>query len=521
MLHGYLLGELYGQKADFAKAYEHLMAVATKSHDPKVAQRALQAAVATGDTKKILEAANLWRQLAPNVPTAQEAIIGAALDAKAYDIAKDELKNLLAQNPDSRGDYILALPQLLAGIANPRERYQFAKAVLIDFQNMVETQYVLATFAYESKNLDEAIALARSALYNKPNWPPVILLYGNLLRERNPKEAVAFFREKSKQFPQNQNIKLGLVQSLLTAGDKTHARMELQKMAEANPNDGQLQLSVAMLAIEAKDYELSKRFLHNALQDERTMNVAKIYLGEIAKEEKNWEEMERWLLSVEGPESFRAKTRLISVLIDEAKVERAHALLSGMRCSNVEECKAILLLRSHLLRKEKKFQEAYHLLSDALQKAPNDQDLLYERAMIAESMDQLDKMEQDLHKIMTLYPDSAMAYNALGYTFADRGIRLGEALKLVLKAYQLSPEEPAILDSLGWVYYRMGDFKKAEIFLRKAYQRFPDAEIAAHFGELLWQMDKKEEAKTIWNKALLDNPDHEILQKTMDRFIKP
>jgi len=141
--------------------------------------------------------------------------------------------------------------------------------------------------------------------------------------------------------------------------------------------------------------------------------------------------------------------------------------------------------------------------------------------MIAESMDQLDKMEQDLRKIITLYPDSAMAYNALGYTLADRGIRLDEALKLVLKAYQLSPEEPAILDSLGWVYYRMGDFKKAEIFLRKAYQRFPDAEIAAHFGELLWQMDKKEEAKTIWNKALLDNPDHEILRKTMDRFIKP
>jgi len=166
--------------------------------------------------------------------------------------------------------------------------------------------------------------------------------------------------------------------------------------------------------------------------------------------------MERWLLSVEGPESFQAKTRLISVLIDEGKVERAQALLSGMRCSNDDACKAILLLRSHLLRKEKKFQEAYHLLSDALQKAPNDQDLLYERAMIAESMDQLDKMEQDLHKIMAIYPDSAMAYNALGYTLADRGIRLDEALKLILKAYQLSPEEPAILDSLGWVYYRMG-----------------------------------------------------------------
>jgi len=196
MLYGYLLGELYGQKADFAKAYEHLMAVATKSHDPKVAQRALQAAVATGDTKRILDAANLWRQLAPNAPAAQEAIIGAALDAKAYDIAKDELKNLLAQNPGSRGDYILALPQLLASIVDPRERYYFAKAVLVDFQDMVETQYVLATFAYESKNLDEAIALARGALSNKPNWPPVILLYGNLLRERNPKEAVAFFREK-------------------------------------------------------------------------------------------------------------------------------------------------------------------------------------------------------------------------------------------------------------------------------------------------------------------------------------
>ena len=521
MLYDYLLGELYGQQEDFEKAYEKLIQVALQSKDAKVAQRALQAAAATGDAQKVLKAAELWYQLAPQVPITQEAVIGAALDAKAFEIAKETLKNLLHQRHESRRDYILALPQILSSVPDPRQRYDIAKDVLADFQFMAESNYVLATLAYEAKILDEAIAMALQALDKKPDWPPAMLLYGNLLRERNPQQAVAFFKEKTRRFPQNQNLRLAFAQALLMAGDKSGARRELQSMAEANPRDGQIQLSVAMLAIEGKDYDLAKRFLQNALQDERTMNIAKIYLGEIAKEEKNWEEMERWLLSVKGPESFQAKTRLIGVLIDIGQTDRAKHLLDAATCTNKEECKMLFLLRSNLLRKEKKYQEAYRLLTNALQNAPNDQDLLYERAMVAEQMGDLESMEKDFRKIIALYPDAAIAYNALGYTFADHGIRLKEARELILKAYRLKPAEPAILDSLGWVYYRLGELKKAEPFLRKAYYLFPDGEIAAHLGEVLWQLGQQEEARKIWDKAISEHPDHEILRKTLERFTKP
>ncbi|MGB5733385.1 MAG: tetratricopeptide repeat protein, partial [Thiohalocapsa sp.] len=175
------------------------------------------------------------------------------------------------------------------------------------------------------------------------------------------------------------------------------------------------------------------------------------------------------------------------------------------------------LIEGELLRERDLEQQAIAVYSAALDQAPDNPDLLYARAMLAVGMDRVDLLEQDLRRILTADPDHVDALNALGYTLADRTDRFSEAQSLIERALQLRPDEPAILDSMGWVLYRMGNAKDAEPYLRQALEGVFDAEIAAHLGEVLWVLDKQDEARDVWERALAEDPKHEYLLRTMGR----
>jgi tetratricopeptide (TPR) repeat protein len=254
-------------------------------------------------------------------------------------------------------------------------------------------------------------------------------------------------------------------------------------------------------------------------QRKRAMNQAYLALAQTAEKRKDFAAAEGWLGRIDNAEEMlAAQNRRASLLARQGKFDEARALIRGLPERNEAEARAKLNAEVQLLRDGKRYQEAYDRLQQALEREPNDTDLLYEQAMVAEKLSRLDEMERLLRRLIELRPDYHHAYNALGYSLADRNVRLDEAKRLIQKALEIVPNDPYIADSLGWVEFRLGNRAEAEKILSQAFQAKPDAEIAAHLGEVLWAGGQRERAVAIWREGLSLNADNESLRTTLKRL---
>jgi tetratricopeptide (TPR) repeat protein len=250
----------------------------------------------------------------------------------------------------------------------------------------------------------------------------------------------------------------------------------------------------------------------------RDPNSVRFTLGQIAEEQKQWQAAIDWYQSIQrGGQYFASRLRVASVMAKQGKLAEARAYLHNINAGE-EQRVQLLIGEAQLLREAKRDGEAFELLGKALQTQPNQPELLYDYALTAERLERFDVLEENLRKLIQIQPDHAHAHNALGYSFADRNVHLGEARKLIERALELSPEDAFIIDSLGWVLYRQGDLKGAEAQLRRAYLGRPDGEIGAHLGEVLWAMGRRDDAVRVWDEALKNHPDNETLQKTVKRL---
>jgi tetratricopeptide (TPR) repeat protein len=215
-----------------------------------------------------------------------------------------------------------------------------------------------------------------------------------------------------------------------------------------------------------------------------------------------------------------ARARQAALLARAGKLNEAQALLAATRGENDAQNVRLIQAQAELLRESKQHAAAFEVLSGGLKRFPDSAELLYDRAMVAEKLDKLDVLEADLRRVIVLRPDDAQAYNALGYTLADRTNRLVEAVALLDKALSLAPQDPYILDSVGWAQFRSGNLARAQEYLERAYRVRPDPEIAAHLGEVLWARGQRDEAGKLWQTSLQTHPQNEVLLETLNR-LKP
>jgi tetratricopeptide (TPR) repeat protein len=271
--------------------------------------------------------------------------------------------------------------------------------------------------------------------------------------------------------------------------------------------------------MQLKDYATAEKSLRRLLDmGYRDPESLRFTLGQAAEEQKKWDEAVRWYGSIQqGEQVLPARLRIAQVIARQGKVQEARAYLRTLDASGPQGVQ-VLITEAQLLRDANQPREAYELLGKALKAQPEQPELLYDQAITAEKLERFDVLESSLRKLIRIKPDYAHAYNALGYSFADRNLRLPEARKLIERALELSPEDYYIIDSMGWVLYRMGDLQAAAEHLRRAYAGRPDAEIGAHLGEVLWQMGERAEAQRVWQEALKSHPENETLQKTVKRL---
>ncbi len=519
LLYEMLLAEIALQRGDAALAAQTYVELAKRTRDPRLARRAVEVANIARAPGLALEAARAWHQADPASQQALQTMAALLVGARQVEEAEPYLAKLLASDGAAAAGGFVQLARMLAANPDKQANLRLVRTLAAKYPDLPQAHLALAQAALAVNDDDAALAETRRAMQLRPDWEVAAIFEAQVLQRKTPALAgasLAAFLEKN---PKAREARLSYAR--LLAGDRKYAeaRAEFEKLLAAFPNNGEVVYAVGLLALQLKDYATAeanlKRLLDTGFRDP---NGVRFTLGQAAEEQKNWSGAIDWYQSIQRGEHFLpARMRIAGVMAKQGKVAEAREFLRTLSASGEQRIQ-LLIVEAQLLREAKQDRDAFELLGKALEAQPDQPELLYDHALTAEKLERFEILESNLRKLIQIKPDHAHAYNALGYSFADRNLRLPEARKLVERALELSPDDYYIVDSLGWVLYRMGDLAGAAQQLRRAYQGRPDGEIAAHLGEVLWMLGERGEAERIWQEALKNHPENESLQKTVKRL---
>jgi tetratricopeptide (TPR) repeat protein len=468
-----------------------------------------------------LESARVWVEADPASAQALQAVAILLVGAKRVDEAEPYLAKLLAADANAAANGFPQLTRLLAGNPDPQANLRVVRKLAERYPKLPQAHLALAQASAAANDETTALAEVRSALELRPDWEIAAMYEAQLLQRRSPVEAarrLVAFLEKN---PDSRDVRLGYARLLVLDKRYADARTEFEAIVKRFPKDSDAIYAVGLLAFQAKEYAVAEANMKRLLElGFRDANAVRFTLGQIAEEQKDWPGAVQWYDAIQsGAQALPARMRTANAIAKQGKLAEARAYLHALP-AQVEPMRVQLLVaESQLLREANLHGEAFDLLGQALRKTPDEPDLLYDHALTAEKLDRFDILESSLKRLIQLKPDHAHAYNALGYSFAERNTRLPEAKQLIEKALEIAPADLFIVDSLGWVLYRMGDLKGAVQQLRRAWEGRPDGEIGAHLGEVLWTLGDRDEAKRVWQESLKTSPENETLQKTLKRFV--
>lgn len=520
MLYDFLLGEIAAQRGSPAFAAQTYLDLARRTRDPRVARRAVEVANFARMRDLALEAALIWQETEPASLQAIQTVVVLLVAAKRVDEAEPYLAKLLSADANAAPNVFMQLGRLLGGSADPAANLRVVRRLAERYPGLAQAHFALAQAASAANEDALAIAEVRRASSLRPDWEIAAVYEAQLLQRSAPAEAAKRLAAFLEKFPDSRDVRLNYARLLVLDKRQAEARVEFDNLMKRFPDDTDALYAVGLLAFQIKEYGIAEANMKRLLELRyRDPNAARFALGQIAEEQKDWARAIEWYKSIErGEQALPAQVRTASAMAKQGKLQEALAFLRGISAQSEPQRVQLLIAESQLLREANRNKEAFSLLGDALLKTPDQADLLYDHALTAEKLDRFDVLESSLTKLIRLRPDYAHAYNALGYSFAERNLRLPEAKQLIEKALELSPEDFFIIDSMGWVLYRMGDLKGAAAQLRRAWQGRPDGEIGAHLGEVLWALGERDEARRIWQEALKVSPENETLQKTLKRF---
>ena len=519
-LYDFLLGEIAAQRGSPGLAAQTYLDLAKRTRDPRVARRAVEVANFARMPEIALEAARIWQETDPASTQALQTVAVLLVGAKRVDEAEPYLAKLLAIDGNAAANGFIQLGRLLAGNTDLAANLRVVRKLAERYPDLAQA-HMAVSFAAAAAN-DEALALAeiRRAAVLRPEWDLVAMQEAQVLQRRSPAEAakrLAVFLEK---YPDSRDVRLAHARMLVIDKRYPEARAEFEAILNRFPKDTDAIYAVGLLALQAKEYAVAETNMKRLLElGYRDANAVRLTLGQIAEEQKDWPRAIEWYKAIQrGENLLPARVRIASVLAKQGNLAEGRAYLRATSAQGEPQRVQLLVAESQLLREANLNKEAFDLLGQALAKSPDQPDLLYDHALTAEKLDRFDVLEADLKRLIQVKPDHAHAYNALGYSFAERNTRLPEAKKLIEKALEIAPTDFFIVDSLGWVLYRMGDLKGAAAQLRRAWEGRPDGEIGAHLGEVLWALGERDEARRIWREALKVSPENDTLQKTLKRF---
>lgn len=521
-LYEFLLGEIALQRGDYKTAAETYLDLAKRTRDPRVARRAVEVASQGRLTGLGLEAAKTWLDIEPESAAALQVSAALLVAAKRVDEATPYLEKLLSSPGVNLEAGFLQINRLLAGNPDKAANLRVVRRLAAKHAQLPQAHYAIAQAAAAAGQDGEALKAIRRAEELRPDWEGAVLFEAQILGKRSSAEAAKRLGEFVERNPQSRDGRLGYARALVLDKRLPEARQQFEAVLAANPGNTELTYAVGLLALQLKDYQVAEESMHKLLgMKYRDPDGVRYILGQIAEEKKDWPGAVQWYEQIkDGEHALAARLRTANAIARDGRLDDARSYLHKVAQDNPDQQVQLTVAEAQLLRDAKRYGDAFELLASALKGDPDQPELLYDYALTAEKVDRFDLLEASLQKLIQVQPGHAHAYNALGYSLADRNQRLPEARKLIERALELSPDDSFIVDSLGWVQYREGDLKGAAQTLRRAYDGRPDAEIGAHLGEVLWQMGNRAEANRVWEESLKGAPDNEALRQTIQRFRK-
>ena len=520
-LYELLYGEISAQRGNPALAAQTFLELSRRTRDPRIARRAVEVANFARMPVLALEAARVWHDTDPVSAQALQAVTVLLVGAKRVDEAEPYIAKLLAIDANAAANGFMQLARMLAANPDAQANLRVARNLAAAYPNLPQAHLALSQVAAVANDEALALAEARSATALRPDWEIAAMYEAQLLQRRSPAEAAKRLAAFLEKYPDSRDVRLGHARMLVLDKRYAEARSEFESIVKRFPKDIDAIYAVGLLAFQVKEYAVAEANMKRLLElGFRDANSVRFTLGQIAEEQKDWPGAIQWYDAIQrGEQALPARMRTANALSKQGKLVEARAYLRGVSVQAEPQRVQLLVAESQLLREANLHREAFELLGQALQKSPDQPDLLYDHALTAEKLDRFDVLESSLKRLIQLKPDHAHAYNALGYSYAERNLRLPEAKQLIEKALELAPADFFIIDSLGWVLYRMGDLQGAARELRRAWDGRPDGEIGAHLGEVLWALGERDEARRIWQESLKTSPENETLQKTLKRFV--
>ena len=522
ILQQFLLAEIAqgrGQTALAARIYTDL---AKTTRDPRIARRAAVIAYYSRDTELSTEASRIWSELEPGSVDAKQAYWMQLADKGKVDILIASMASLVSATEASRqGIVLMQLGRFLSRVNDRNVAERVVDGMTGSFLSLPEAHFVRALTAFAAGQKEKATRELEIALAQKPDWEPAVILKAQLLIA-NPQLSIDTLAEFIKQHPQAHEVRLAYARALIEGKRYDAARVEFAALLGEEPARPDLLYSMGLLMLQAGDAAGAEKHLRSALEKDGTdADSIHYYLGQIAENAGRTDEAIDHYDAVMpmGRHQPDAQLRAVRALARAGQLQPALQRLHAAQAAYPNNLGSLLTLEAQLLAENGRKEEAFQLMTDAVKKNPDDPTLLYESALFAERIGKSEMVESNLRKVIKLKPDYAHAYNALGYSLADRNKNLDEANALIDKALSMAPDDAAILDSKGWVNFRRGDLPGAVEMLQKALAVMPDPEIAAHLGEVLWRMGREEEARKTWSDALKYAPENEALNTVIKRFV--
>lgn len=515
-----LVAEIAGQREQYDVAMEGYMEAAKRLKDPRFAERAAVLAMYMKDSPKTQEAVSLWLQGDAKNLTARKVAVLSALRANDKATAVEHLSVLLSANTLEFERDMLELAALL----QKEDKLNALSEALNDLSakqpKAAVVYFIQSLIAMQTKNIGLAERQIEKALAIKPNWDKALILQAQIaMAGGDLDKAKSIIKNASAKDPKNSHLKKLLAQFLIKTENYKEAGDIYKQLLAADPKDLESKFTLALVYLQLEQDEKAEDLLTDLLDHEEWQDKANFYLAKLAAMQ-DINKAVSLFDKVKGDElAFDAAIEAISILAKDKQLDAANVRLNELTAKFPKQKQRVLLIQAEYYNQQKQYQKSFDLMTAALAEQPEQAELLYARALVAERLKKLDIAEQDLKQILAKEPDNVEALNALGYSLLNNTARYTDAENYLKKALELRPDEAVIIDSYGWLLFKQGKTEQALAYLQKAYNKQQEHEIAAHIVEVLWALNKKDEAKKFFDKVIKNAPDDEYLLDVKQRLL--
>ncbi len=521
LIYKLLVAEFALKRGQYPLALQYYSEVARGSREAVIAERAVRIAMMTRDNENGLEAARLWALLAKPNHNARQVYAAFLLRVARIEEATKVLSELSAEFVERDDSQIFSrIATMLSRVKPAETSIQVMRTIVAKYPDNVGAQYALAQILGRFDKPEQAKEVLDRVQKLDPGHEGAAIYIARILAKDGKKiDALNGLAEFLEAYPDGSTVRLGYARLLVEVKRHDEALAEFEKLAEATPDNTDITYALGLLLLQTNKIDAAEVQFKKLIKSTQRRPAAWYYLGQIAESRKQMDDAIYAYKYVDrGEHRLNAQIRIAVLLDNQGKLKSAREQLHGINAHNRQEIIRVGRAEAEILRRNEKLEAALEVYNSVLEQFPKDTGLLYARAMLAVRLDKLDIVESDLREIIGREPDNADALNALGYTLADRTERYAEAHELIKRAYELKPDDHYIVDSLGWVLYRMGRNDEALKLLRQAMKIKADPEIAAHLGEVLWVMGGTAEAREVWDTALKIQPDDKRLLDVIKRF---